>query len=102
MSSHSSPTKPEGGATVVRRGSYDDEAESLSTAILLELESLPGFDAEASADVLYSSVDPDALEALFRSAADADRADGWVTFPVETHEVSVSASGDIVICTQPP
>jgi hypothetical protein len=96
MSSQSPRSGNDGAGPVVCRANFDD-TESVATNILLALDSLPEFDAATSEDRLFQHVDPDALDALFRSAPGADRTQGWVNFPVGDYDVSVCAQGDIVV-----
>jgi hypothetical protein len=86
----------DGFGPVVYRTEHDD-ADDLSTSVLMALDSLPDFDAEVSGDVLFSRIDPDALDALFRANSTALRASGQVTFPIDRYHVTVSATGDIVV-----
>jgi hypothetical protein len=83
------------GSVVCQRGF--DETEGVTTNILLALDSLPEFDAESSEGVIFEHVDPDALDALFRSAPGAGRTQGSVNFPVGDYRVSVCAQGDVVV-----
>ncbi|MFD1514032.1 HalOD1 output domain-containing protein [Halomarina rubra] len=46
---------------------------------------------------LHDYVDVDALSTLFRTPAGTDRGNGWVTFPVERHEVRVSDDGSVAV-----
>lgn len=78
-----------------------DESKGVTTNILLALDSLPEFDAEASEEVLFQHVDPDALDALFRSAPGTDRTQGSVHFPIGDYRVSVCAQGDILVQDPP-
>lgn len=85
----------DGCGPVVYRTEHDTDA--LSTSVLMALDSLPGFDAKADEEMLFTRVDPDALDALFQSNATAARASGRVSFPVDDYHVTVSAAGSIVI-----
>lgn len=96
MSSQSPQSGNEHASIVVRRADFDT-TESVSTNVLLALDSLPEFDAKSSDEALFEHVDPDALDALFRSSPDGDRAGGWVYFPVGDYEVSVSARGEVIV-----
>ena len=97
----SQPTQGETRTTgsVVCR-THVDGTERVSTSVLLALDSLPGFDVESSDDTLFEHVDPDALDALFRSPSVGERAEGRVCFPFADYEVCVAASGEIVVRTR--
>lgn len=96
MSSQSTESGGDGTGAVVCQRTFE-ETEAVTTTVLLTLDSMPEFDAEASEDVLFEHVDPDALDALFQSAPGTDRPQGSVNFPVGDYEVSVSATGDVVV-----
>lgn len=96
MSSQSRRSGTDGAGSVVYEQEFD-ETEAVTTNVVLALDSLPEFDAESSEAVLFEHVDPDALDALFQSAPGAERTDGAVTFPVGDYEVSVRASGEVVV-----
>jgi hypothetical protein len=81
---------------VVRRVEFDP-SDSVSTSVLMALDSLPEFDAASSDEVLFEHVDPDALDALFDAPGNTDRARGMVSFPVGDYDVLVRASGEILI-----
>lgn len=100
MSSNASHPRGDGLGPVVYHNEHDDD--ELSTSVLVALDSLPGFDAEASEEVLFSQIDPDALDALFRANSTADRTSGRVSFTVASYHVSVSAAGEIVIRDRQP
>ncbi|WP_435345277.1 HalOD1 output domain-containing protein [Haloarchaeobius sp. HRN-SO-5] len=49
-------------------------------------------------DPLYSVVDPDALDALFRpTGRDTQRTEGQVTFPYHGHEVTAHSDGHVSV-----
>lgn len=83
--------------TVVAQGRYDQATEDLIVTLLELLDTLPKFDAEGTGDVLADSVDPDALENLFRSTNRTAREAGRVTFPIGAYEVTVTATGEILV-----
>lgn len=85
----------DGFGPVVHRTKH--ETGALSTSVLMALDSLPGFDAEMNADVLFTQVDPDALDALFQSTSTGMRSSGRVSFPIDDYHVTVNGDGDIVI-----
>lgn len=66
----------------------------LSTRVLMALDELPGYDAESTDHTLFDAIDPDALDALFRPAADGD---GSVTFTVEDYQVTATAAGEVMV-----
>lgn len=72
-----------------------DETESLSTAIVTALSEAKGRDITEDECVLYDSIDPEALDGLFRSNSDDD------TIKVEfaTHDaiVIIWGNGSITI-----
>lgn len=72
---------------------------SLSTAVILAIEEvLPG---EASPEPLFDVVDPDALDAIFRSRSDdAPHRRDRVRFTISDHRVTVYAYGLIEV--EPP
>lgn len=72
---------------------------ALSTAILLALDSIPGYDIEDSETVVYDHIDLDALDELFSPTGGTPRS-GEVTFDVEQYEVTATAAGEITIKTK--
>lgn len=82
------------GTVVYQTTANLDETE-LSTAILMALDSVPGFDIENSEAVIFDSVDLDALDELF-TASDSHR--GQVTFPAGEYQVTATAGGEITVC----
>lgn len=97
MSSNSVPPPCDGEGPVLHRTTHDTADGDVSTSVLVALDSLTDFDARESEDLLFDSVDPDALDRLFVRTPDSDRTSGWVTFPIGEYHVAVSAAGDIVI-----
>lgn len=69
----------------------------LSTTLVMALEEIA--DAEKPlAQALSSVIDPDCLNGLFRPVHHrTDREEGHVRFPIDEYEVTVHATGDIVI-----
>jgi hypothetical protein len=60
-----------------------------------------GIDATDSRVSLYDTVDPDALNSLFRPRHDGrPRAGGTLSFVIDGHRVTVRADGEILI--EPP
>lgn len=98
MSGGCSQVAGETTGTVIRRASVED-TDSVSTAVLQTLDSLPNFQARASDEPLFDAIDPDALDRLFSTTADGDRTRGYVCFSVDGYEVRVNATGEIVVRT---
>lgn len=73
---------------------HPGEARTLSEAILDAIEDHTGSDLTREDFVLYESVDPDALDALFRDDADADM---YVQFNVRDLTVRLWGDGGIEI-----
>jgi len=70
--------------------------------VMMAIDELADIDAEMSDEILFEYVDPDALDALFQSVSGAPREDGHVTFSVDGHEVTVTATGEVVVRTTRP
>lgn len=85
--------------TVVYQTTTDLEETELSTAVLMALDSVPGYDIESSETVVFDCIDLDALDELF-TAAGSDRQYGQVTFPVEEYQVTATAAGEITVCVR--
>jgi hypothetical protein len=83
--------------SVVHRTVHHPEAGSLSTTVLDALDSLPDVNLGDSQPVLFDQIDPDALDALFRSSPTTERTAGQVRFPIAGYEVVVGADGTITI-----
>lgn len=86
----------EKNGTVVYRSTVDLEETELSTAILIGLDSVPGYDVENSDTVVFDHIDLDALDELFISAG-IDEPQGRITFPIEEYRVTATAAGEIII-----
>lgn len=72
------------------------EVDSISTAVTSAVARLADVEA-TDLEPLARSVDPDALEALFRPTFDGHpRPGGRVTFPFAGYEVTVRADGTVV------
>lgn len=82
----------------LHRISHDWESETpLGSTIVRAVSAVTGKPA-SELTPLFTVVDPDALDALFRPlSAACPRNDGTVSFPFEGTWVSVCASGDITI-----
>ena len=87
------------GGRVVARKVPPDERSRPSNTVLAALDSLPGYDLETSDHVLADSIDPDALDALFRSRDEGRRDSGRVVFPLASYLVTVKANGEVVVTT---
>jgi len=75
-----------------------DGTATITTTIVHALSSIANVDVSQGEFSLYDSIDPDALERLFRPKADGEpRLDGHVCFTALGHEVYVFANGDIFI-----
>lgn len=85
--------------TVVYQTTVDLDETELSTAVLMALDSVPGYDIENSDTVVFDSVDLDALDELF-TATGSDRHDGQVTFPAGEYQVTATAAGEVTVCTR--
>lgn len=93
--SHASPPP-------VYRAYHDpDGPATLSETIVHALAECMGVDVTDCDFSLYDSVDPDALDRLFRPRRDGTvRTGGTVSFPVQGHRVTVYGDGEILI--EPP
>ncbi|WP_436931461.1 HalOD1 output domain-containing protein [Halosimplex halobium] len=75
-----------------------DSPESPSAAVVRRVADREGVDPGELATPLYSVVDPEALDALFRPGdADALAARGAVHFEYLGYEVRVDADGDVAV-----
>lgn len=71
--------------------------ESISTKVVAAVAEANGVDPIELDEPLYEVVDPDALDALFRSRADGSRLPyGRVTFSMAGCEVVVDSEGHVV------
>ena len=83
--------------SVVHQSYHDVDGDtSLSTAILLALDSVSTYDVEHGDTVVFDHIDLDALDDLFAPVDGTDRS-GSVTFTVEEYEVTATADGEITI-----
>lgn len=75
-----------------------DENELLSTAIVRALSKAKGRDITEDECVLYNSIDPDALDGMFRQ----ESADDTIKVDFTTHDaiVQIWGNGDVVIEVQ--
>ncbi|AFZ73927.1 HalOD1 output domain-containing protein [Natronobacterium gregoryi] len=75
-----------------------DGSATLTTTIVHALSSITDVDVSQGEFSLYDSVDPDALDRIFRPKADGDdRTNGHIAFTALEHEVYVYANGDVII-----
>lgn len=93
-SNHDTPRPP-----AVYRVTHDpDGPATLSTTVVHALADCLGVDVTDATFTLYDSIDPDALDAIFRPRYDgAARTGGHVSFVVQRHYVTVYADGEILI-----
>jgi hypothetical protein len=76
----------------------DDDTATLTATIVHALASIADTDVSQGEFSLYDSIDPDALDRIFRPKADGtERTGGHIAFTALEHEVYVYANGDIVI-----
>jgi hypothetical protein len=78
---------------------YDnDGTATVTTTIVHALASIADTDVSQGEFSLYDSIDPDALDRIFRPKADGtERIGGHVAFTALEHEVYVYANGDVII-----
>ncbi|MXV62208.1 hypothetical protein GS429_09070 [Natronorubrum sp. JWXQ-INN-674] len=78
---------------------HDSEGTAtITTTIVHAIASIAETDVSQGEFSLYDSVDPDALDRLFRQKADGtERSGGHVAFTALEHEVYVYANGDIIV-----
>lgn len=78
---------------------HDPESTAtITTTIVHALAQIADTDVSQGEFSLYDSVDPDALDRLFRTKADGtERSGGHVAFTALEHEVYVYANGDVII-----
>ena len=75
-----------------------DGTATITTTIVHALASIADTDVSQGEFSLYDSVDPDALDRLFRTKADGtERTGGHVAFTALEYEVYVYANGDVII-----
>lgn len=82
------------------RASFDSATDSVPMAVLSTVATVAETDPTALQS-LHSVVDPDALDALMRPAADTpERGDVHVSFTLDGHDVTVHSYG--IVAVQPP
>ncbi|WP_226039479.1 HalOD1 output domain-containing protein [Natrinema sp. DC36] len=96
------PRVAQSRAPSLYRASHDpDGPATLSTTVIHALADCLGVDVTDSRVSLYDTVDPDALDALFRPRYNGTpRTGGTLSFVVNGHHVRVRGDGEILI--EPP
>ncbi|WP_254525326.1 HalOD1 output domain-containing protein [Natrinema caseinilyticum] len=96
------PSATQSRSPPLYRASHDPTGPAtLSTTVVHALADCMGVDVTDSRVSLYETVDPDALDDLFRPRYDGTpRAGGTLSFHVHGHYVRVSGAGEILI--EPP
>lgn len=87
-------------ASIVYRTVHDwDGREPLSDTVIRAISEAAGLDPTELSPPLIESVDPDALDALFRPRHDGSprRSTGRVAFTTGGHEVVVHGDGRVVV-----
>ncbi|SDJ37374.1 HalOD1 output domain-containing protein [Natronorubrum texcoconense] len=102
MYRQNSPHVSQSRSPPVYRAMHDPSGPAtLSTTVAHALSDCLGVDVTDSRLSLYDSVDPDALDALFRPRHDGrPRHGGTLSFSVRDHSVTVDSDGEILI--EPP
>ncbi|MFC7045722.1 HalOD1 output domain-containing protein [Halobacteriaceae archaeon GCM10025711] len=93
---HERPAGPTGRGTFYARHDWDGPAR-LSTTVVHALADAMNADPTEMSFALYDTVDPDALDALFRPTADGVARSGELTFTVEDYRVTIWSDGRIVV-----
>ncbi|MEY7849998.1 HalOD1 output domain-containing protein [Natrarchaeobius sp. A-rgal3] len=98
MTEHRSPASRHRPPSVYRAFHDPNGPATLSTTIVHALADCIGVDPTDSRISLYDSVDPDALDALFRPRHDGTpRVGATLSFVVHDHYVTVHGNGEILI-----
>lgn len=75
-----------------------DDAENPSAMVIDLIADLEGVDPVELSPPLYSAIDPDALDALFRFPKDdAPQTSGYVHFEYHDYEIRIQSDGEIAI-----
>lgn len=77
-----------------------DPDQPLSVAVISAIAAQSDLDMVAVADEfepLYNVIDPTALDSLFDSSTELDRAGGSVTFTYAGHTITVDTTGRVVL-----
>jgi len=91
------PNHPDRNTTFYATHDADGPAE-FSTTIVHALADLAGVDVTETRHRLYDSIDPDALDRLFRPRLDGTpRGDGHVVFTVWNYRVTAYSDGRIAV-----
>ncbi|WP_306053722.1 HalOD1 output domain-containing protein [Natronococcus wangiae] len=100
--SRRAPSEPNPGVSSVYRTVHDPGGPAtLSTTVAHALADCMGIDVTDGRVSLYDSVDPTALDRLFRPRHDgAPRTGGMLSFVVDGYYVTVYADGEVVV--EPP
>ncbi len=101
-SSSDTPISTDSRGNAVYHATHDtDSAATLSTTVIHALADCMGVDVTDGNLSLYDSIDPDALDTLFRPRYDGTpRSAGMLTFFVHDYRVTVHSDGNILI--EPP
>ncbi len=96
------PSTSQSRSPSLYRATHDPNGPAaLSTTVIHALADCMGVDVTDSRISLYDTVDPDALNELFRPRHDGTpRTGGTLTFVVDGHHVTVRGDGEIQI--EPP
>ncbi|WP_436345407.1 HalOD1 output domain-containing protein [Natronorubrum sp. FCH18a] len=102
MYRQNSPHVSQSRSPPVYRATHDPSGPAtLSTTVVHALSDCLDVDVTDSRISLYDTVDPDALDALFRPRHDGrPRSGGSLSFSVHGHYVTVDSDGEILI--EPP
>ncbi|QLG51198.1 HalOD1 output domain-containing protein [Natrinema halophilum] len=101
MTGYASPASQSRSPSVYRATHDPTGPATLSTTVIHALADCMGVDVTDSRVSLYDSVDPDALDKLFRPRHDGTpRSGATLSFHVNGYHVRVSGTGEIVI--EPP
>ncbi|AEH36625.1 HalOD1 output domain-containing protein [Halopiger xanaduensis] len=101
MHGNTSPASSNRPPAVYRAVHEFDGPATLTTTVIHALADCMGVDPTDGRISLYDSVDPDALDRLFRPRHDGTpRSSGQLSFVVDDHRVTVHADGEILI--EPP
>lgn len=86
--------RDDGNAGEAERRVYypEDEETSISERVMEAIEAYEGVDVTRSEFVLFDAIDPDALDRLFRTEADADVV---VEFTVDDVRVTLLGDGGV-------
>lgn len=87
---------PDGSDTGTVTARFDWSTDEPSVAVVRTVAAADGHTPDGLPPVT-DSLDPDALDALFRPRPDGRRSDVHVTFTYAGHEVSVAWDGTVVV-----